>query len=134
MSDAINDRLEVAWAAGFYDGEGSVSCTSNNGNQYARVQLSVGQKNEADGTPAETLVRFMAAVKKGKIYKKTSAVKELDMRQFGVHKRRDVESVLLLLWPFLSTTKKLQTENAFRLLDIGIKKHNLKPRRRNGSF
>ncbi len=125
---------ELAWAAGFYDGEGSISCTSNNGNPHTRVQLAIGQKNDLDGSIAEVLCRFLNAVGVGKIYKKTRSDKEINQHQYLAAKRFDVELVLNKLWPFLSTVKKNQARLAFALLDNGIRIFNLKKRGNNENF
>ena len=62
-----NKELELAWAAGFFDGEG---CTciwkGNTGFNNRRVQVQIHQSS-ADGTP-EVLKRFLEAVEVGKIY------------------------------------------------------------------
>ncbi|HDZ25207.1 hypothetical protein LCGC14_1276570 [marine sediment metagenome] len=126
--------IELAWSAGFYDGEGSISCTTNNGNPFTRVQLSIGQKNDPNGQPAETLQRFLNAVGVGKIYRKTAKGKEKNQHQYTICKRKNVEIVLQLLWPYLSTQKRKQAQRAFRLLDSGIKDFNLSEREKNENF
>ena len=128
------NKIELAWAAGFYDGEGSVSCTANNGNPYTRVQMSIGQKNDAEGNVCETLRRFLTAVGIGKIYAKSVTGKEINMSQYQVCRRIEVESVLLALWPYISEVKKVQAKAAFRLLDSGIKQFKLKARTHNENF
>jgi hypothetical protein len=55
--DVFPSIADLAWAGGFYDGEGSICCTSNNGRPHSKIQLSLGQKND-DGQIAETLSRF----------------------------------------------------------------------------
>jgi hypothetical protein len=114
--------IELAWAAGFYDGEGSVSCTSNNGNPYTRIQLSIGQKDRHDGSISESLIRFINAVGVGKIYRKTKTGKEINQHQYLVCKKSDVEFVLSILWPYISETKRNQAERAIALLSSGIER------------
>lgn len=55
---------ELAWAAGFYDGEGSTSVATvkqSSGKTYRYIKMSVSQNER------EPLERFMAAVGEGKI-------------------------------------------------------------------
>lgn len=113
--DDDTNKLDLAWAAGFYDGEGSVSCTSNNGKPFTRVQLSIGQKNDGEEI-AEVLLRFQRAVGLGNIYRKTAAIREIDQHQFLISKFQDVKDCLRLLWPYLSTIKKHQAIRASNLL------------------
>lgn len=119
-------EIELAWAAGFYDGEGSVSCTSNNGNPNTRIQLSIGQKNHSDGTIAKVLTRFMNAVRTGKIYKKTRIGKEINQHQYLISKESDVFVVLEKLWPYISEQKKDQATKAMLSLSEGKKQLLLK--------
>ena len=115
------DEIEVAWAAGFYDGEGSTCCCANNGNPFTRIQFSIGQK-DYNGKIADTLLRFKEVVKCGYIYRKTRIGKEINQHQFFICKPKDVEKVLRLLWKYLSKSKREQANKAFNLYDEGIKK------------
>lgn len=99
----MNTETELAWAAGFFDGEGtSTSC--RNKNQAAYPRLHVHQKDR------RTLDRFHAAI---------------GFRGSVGHRRSDGcyawqascnlgRSVMMLLWPYLSEAKK---EQWFRVLD-----------------
>lgn len=106
--DTDTNKLELVWAAGFYDGEGSVSCTANNGKPMSRVQLSIGQREDAEGVPAATLERFMAAVGCGKIYVKSRRGHDIHQHQYIVSSRELVFDVCNKLWPYISEVKKLQ--------------------------
>ena len=108
----VND---LPWAAGFFDGEGSVCCTTNNGVAFSRVQLSIGQK-DFNGGIADTLLRFQKAVGCGHIYVKTKGEKESNQHQFIISKNQDVRKVIDLLWNELSEAKKQQATRAFQLL------------------
>jgi len=114
----MNRKQKLAWAAGFYDGEGSSSCGSNNGNPHSRIQLSIGQKNDGDEI-AETLIKFQKAVKIGNIYKKVRIGKEINQHQYLISKEADVKCVLKLLWPYISSKKKNQARRALKLLKNG---------------
>lgn len=113
--DTDKDKLEdIAWAAGFYDGEGSMSCTSNNGKVHARLQLSIGQK-DFDNRIADTLLRFQRIVNCGHIYVKTLKGRETNQHQFGVFKALDIIKIIYLLSKHLSLSKRLQARRAFLL-------------------
>ena len=114
-----NDDLELAWAAGFYDGEGSLCCTSNNGNIDTRVQLSIGQK-DYNGEISDTLLRFQNAVGLGTIYVKSRREgHDIHQHQYLVCKKADVKIVINLLWPYLSQAKKDQANIALIRLEKG---------------
>lgn len=114
----IINKENIAWAAGFYDGEGSVSCRSNNGNPHTLLQLSIGQKNDGNEI-AETLKKFKSIVGCGHIYRKTRIGIEINQHQFFVSKQLDVIKVINLLWPYLSITKKNQANKAWFLFKRG---------------
>jgi len=93
---------ELAWAAGFFDGEGCTSVLKASRDRYAYMRLSVSQKYP------EVLERFKAALGHGSIYKsKTRSVYSLD-----VYKNERVIDVLNQLWPYLSERKKQQALDA----------------------
>lgn len=117
------DAVELAWAAGFFDGEGSTCCTTNNGRKHNRIQLSIGQKNQ-DGNIADTLVRFQSAVGGcGHIYQKNKhRGPDYDQHQFLVTRRNDVLACLRLLWPYLSLPKRGQAATAIALFNAATGK------------
>jgi len=118
--DTDINAVGISWAAGFYDGEGSVSCGNNNGNPDTRIQLSIGQK-DYNGHIADTLEKFKAIVKCGHIYQKVKTGKEINQHQFLASKASDVYHIITLLWYHLSTSKKEQAKNALFKLSKGQK-------------
>jgi hypothetical protein len=101
---ALN-REELAWAAGFFDGEGSTSLYFSHGHPYLR--LSIPQTDE------RLLIRFQAAVgglgivgppRRPKGYKAHWKT----IWKYSVRKQADVYTILDLLWPYLSEPKKDQ--------------------------
>ena len=104
----MNDYTELAWAAGFFDGEGCTSVLKTARDKYAYVRLSTSQKYP------EVLERFQRAVGHGSIYKaKTREIYSLD-----VYKNERVMDVLNRLWPFLSERKKQQALDAITRVEI----------------
>ena len=96
-------NLELAWAAGFFDGEGSTSLLKAQRDKYSYIRMSVSQKNP------DCLHRFKNAVGKGKIYKSNTR----DVHSWDCYKHDEVLEVLNKLWPFLSEQKKEQAIKRF---------------------
>jgi hypothetical protein len=93
---------ELAWAAGFFDGEGS-TCLCNNS---LRLQVS---QNEL-----EPLERFRVAVGVGKINRRwrTNGFKDRWNYMYWVG-GANAKTALDLLWPYLSSIKRRQALKAF---------------------
>lgn len=109
---------EVAWAAGFFDGEGSASCAAygqprKDGTRHYRIVLSVSQCG-AGPAPAE-LVRFQKVVGVGSIYGPLHRhANWKPMWQWQATSRDDIENTIDQLWPWLCSTKREQIEAACR--------------------
>ena len=104
---------ELAWAAGFFDGEG-----------YAGVERQKGTKKHHDfrylvlvvsQVEREPLERFMTAVGVGHIYG-PYARKKITHRPTSRWTARNFQAraAVKLLWPYLSTPKKRQIQRAVR--------------------
>lgn len=90
---------ELAWAAGFFDGEGT-TCKTKESYRSGSIatRFSVPQK----GTVC--LTRFQKALGGlGKIYPRTCRVS-----LFAIARLEDVDKALTLLWPYLSEPKREQ--------------------------
>ena len=96
--------FELAWCAGFFDGEGTTSFLRKG--TWIGPRVSVAQNSEA------TLERFRQAVGIGKIYAHTTRP---GMYQWTCQRKEDVNTVLNMLWPFLSEQKK---EQAIKVYDM----------------
>lgn len=109
--------IELAWAAGFFDGEGSTSYRpARELTRPGRVVMSLGQRE------ITTLERFIKAVDYGKVNGPYSAgtkgQKDPKPRyRWGCQNTRSTRAVLTKLWPYLSEPKKEQAREAF--LKIG---------------
>lgn len=108
----------LAWAAGFFDGEGAFTCTVNGGTQRSvkdypgtpRFQAQIGQSYSP-----ETLWRFRAAVGVGNVTGPYGSTLERMGRyrwQYAVTKFEDAQQVVCSLWPWLSTPKRQQAADA----------------------
>lgn len=93
--------IEHAWAAGFFDGEGTTGYCP----KAKSTRLQISQKDPA------LLYRFARAVGVGKVcgpYRNGKG----EVYQFRVSRRSDVVSVMTKLWPYLGDQKKDQARAA----------------------
>lgn len=92
-------REELAWSAGFYDGEGNSGLTTQG---YPRI--SIGQIERT------TLDRFRTATNVGTIYGPYARSREEwnDIYMYIAKGFQEVQAVAVMLWPFLSEPKRAQ--------------------------
>jgi hypothetical protein len=109
-------REELAWAAGFFDGEGSVSkyTTRRGDKEYTYLQMNCPQVER------EVLDRFLAAVGVGVVYGPYGFQKYAPPGSvwkphwmWNARGFEQVQQVIATLWPWLGTVKR---EQARRLL------------------
>lgn len=93
-------KLNLAWAAGLFDGEG---CTKVD-RRWGTPSVTLSQSGER---VPEVLVRFRDAVGRGSIYGPYKT-KKRPMWIWQCAKRADREFVMKQLWPWLGTTKREQ--------------------------
>jgi hypothetical protein len=100
-------QLELAWAAGFFDGEGSTS-PHRDKTGYCIVQMSIGQVER------EPLDRFMKVVG-GKIYGPRAHKNRFGSRPQYRWKADGIgaRAILGLLWPYLTEVKRSQAAAVF---------------------
>lgn len=110
------NREALAWAAGFFDGEGSTTLQNANSTRprdYLTPQLTISQH----GSP-ECLVRFQAAVGGlGKLRGPDTYPQQgyTGQRWTWAARRHDnAQAVLACLWPWLSGPKREQALRVFR--------------------
>lgn len=110
-----HDALELAWAAGLYDSEGSTFAYRMR-TKYPRkgLRVAVGQHHNP-----EVLHRFRLAVGLGLVYggpglKKNGEPRKYPHQYCYVAHGPSAHVVLQLLWPYLSTPKKDQAKRAYR--------------------
>lgn len=97
---------ELAWAAGFYDGEGSTSVDT----KTKSLQLNVGQAERT------TLERFAAAVGAGQVYETMRDPGSLYFHWACTSASKQVV-VIEKLWPYLSGPKKAQVQRCHAKLE-----------------
>src|SRR5438477_4256644 len=112
------DDTEHAWAAGFFDGEGSVGV---GGGSYRQPSMEIPQSS-AQGIP-DSLLHFQKVVGVGSITgphpPRNPWARPPSYRwELGGH--RTVETVAGLLWPWLGSVKRSQIEWAISLVHEGL--------------
>jgi hypothetical protein len=100
--------VDLAWAAGFYDGEGSfgIYVYERDGYSHRHTRLTVGQSGDC-----RTLERFRDAVGVGKIvgpYKFKHYPGSKPHYTYKVQRYTDAIAVLKKLWPYMSEPKREQ--------------------------
>jgi hypothetical protein len=110
MADKTFTETELAWAAGFFDGEGCTTHRRSNKEALPYPTLNVSQNNP------QTLKRFQDAVCQiGAIYPANhrSGKYSKPMFSFSVSSFEKVQFVISLLWKFLSEQKRGQATRVF---------------------
>ncbi|HUG55813.1 MAG TPA: hypothetical protein VMJ92_01945 [Candidatus Limnocylindrales bacterium] len=96
--------MELAWAAGFFDGEGWVGAVVQAGRRTAQPVARINQAG--DGAPPEALLRFQRAVGVGRIGGPASLPGRRDLYRWSVSSRGDVRSLADLIGAFLCGRKR----------------------------
>lgn len=105
------DRCELAWAAGFFDGEGWANAVRQTGRRTRQPQARVNQA-DPNGVP-RALLRFQAALGGlGRIGGPHRQEKRIDLYRWDVSSRSDVARLQELVAPWLGTVKLAQLATA----------------------
>lgn len=100
----------MAWAAGFFDGEGYIGLQLSHGGNAQNVRMSVYQ------TSLQPIERFHKAVwGLGKLVKprnNKSFLQKKTMYEWRSGRYEEVQAVVALLWSFLSEPKRQQARKA----------------------
>lgn len=109
------DEELLAWAAGFFDGEGSTIARNHSRRpHYKQLVVSVPQSGR-DATPPDVLVRFRTAVLGMGEIVEPNAEHVWVWRSRG---RVDGELTLALLWPYLGAVKRAQAVAALEGVEL----------------
>lgn len=97
--------MEIAWAAGFYDGEGTTCCVSGDYDRKS-LHLTIGQVNR------DNLMRFQKAV--GGLGRIHNPMKREGRKPFSKFAAYGAEAHLIIqrLWPYLGAEKRAQSISA----------------------
>src|SRR5687768_6141703 len=112
MGSRVIDIQEVAWAAGFFDGEGCTTRSSHRNGVSRPPNLTVTQVDR------RSLERFQAAVAGMGVIR--AVRRRADPRQRDQHvwvttNWIQIQAVIALLWKFLGPRKREQAHWAFRV-------------------
>jgi len=110
------DEHELAWAAGFFDGDGWAALARQKGRRTGQPQARINQSG-LDGVP-EVLVRFRDAVGVGRIGGPKIEDRREPLYWWVASSRGDVTRTGELIGPWLSTQKRAQFETA-----VGLRLH-----------
>lgn len=106
----MSDELELAWAAGLFDGEGHTGFSRPAQGWRGRIQIDVSQCDP------EVLHRFAAAVGMGTVTGPYSNGRFRPAWKYRAQGEAAVR-IMRLLWPYLSTAKREQATAAAALFD-----------------
>ena len=111
------DRTELAWAAGFWDGEGSAWLAQPEGRRTAQPYARINQASSV-GIP-EVLVRFREIVGVGRISGPDMKDGREPLFRWVVSSRPDVERLAELVSPWLGDVKRRQLADVIGPLASG---------------
>jgi hypothetical protein len=101
------DRLELAWAAGFWDGEGSAWLTRAEGRLKWQPQARINQADQG-GMP-DVLIRFHRAVgHRGTLHGPERSPGKRDLYRWSASSRPEIIDVARLIGPWLGHVKLAQ--------------------------
>jgi hypothetical protein len=116
-------ETESAWAAGFFDGEGTagVAGSSHGGHGYRQPSMEIPQSSNR-GIP-DSLLRFQLAVGAGSItgpHPPRNPWARIPSYRWELGGHRKVETVAGILWPWLGSVKRSQIEWALSIVHAGL--------------
>ena len=104
------DTHELAWAAGLFDGEGTIGVRrSGKQARLRRIAMAIGM------THRPAVQRFCSAVRIGKVYDGRIASSRSNAKPvhlWAVYNHEHTQYVVALLWNYLSPEKKEQAKAA----------------------
>ncbi len=106
----VRKRLELAWAAGFFDGEGWAGATGPRRRRTKQPHAQINQ-SDPDGVP-EVLLRFRQAVGVGRIGGPALEAGKLPRYWWVASSRNDVERTYELLQSCLGELKRAEFRRA----------------------
>lgn len=107
----IINRENLAWAGGFFDGEGSITwqyyVKNKDGTKYKYPKICISQSGSS-----ELLEKFKTITNAGGIYEARfkHATAKLPRYSYCVNGFEKVQYVVALLWGFIGSSKKAQAK------------------------
>lgn len=112
------ERTELAWAAGFWDGEGSAYLVRQEGRRTAQPHARINQSSTT-GMP-EVLVRFEAALGFGSLQGPDLMEGREPLYRWVVSSRALVEAILERLEPWLGQVKRHQLQTVLGAPSVSL--------------
>lgn len=115
--------VALAWAAGFFDGEGTVSISARKGGRpaYRSISMEIPQSS-ANGTP-EALDRFRSIVGRGSVtgpHEPRSPWSKLPSYRWEAGGHFNVEAVAAQIWPWLGAERRNRIDWALGRVHEGL--------------
>ena len=104
-------ETEIAWAAGFFDGEGCITHGRRHADGSVPLRLAL---NQVDRRPLDRFAQILGGSVKGPYTLKGKNVTKNASPYYALE-YHNAEEVLILLWPYLSDPKREQAERVRRL-------------------
>lgn len=116
------DERELAWAAGFFDGEGCIYSGITRYSKEGKLHYSPQVTISIDQIHPAVLVRFQRIVGRGKVYgpykPPSSGKNDSPMWSYRLGKYDDCLEVMMKIRPFLGEIKRRQSYRAFKRADL----------------
>ncbi len=112
----VLNREELAWAAGFFDGEGSTSLRCKNRGRARKADYIMPMLSISQHYSPECLLRFREAVggfgTMNGPYRYANSP-NADRWTWAARRHEEAQAVIVRLWPWLSSPKRKQAVAAF---------------------
>lgn len=105
-TDEIVGKLELAWAAGFFDGEGG-TYVQHNARTRLYLKLIVGQKHRA---PLDRMRKAFGGI--GNVTQRGQG-----LYTYQITRQEDVHLALEMMWPYLCDVKREQANAAIDVVN-----------------
>lgn len=112
IKNNMQTAIDLAWAAGFYDGEGCTMSFRIKHHRYTRTIIS--QKD------TEVLIKFKNIVGCGKIYTRT----DRQLSYWQTCNEKDARKVIEMIYPYLGSIKQCQANKAINNSTWHDRTHN----------
>lgn len=108
-------NIDIAWAAGLFEGEGCITCLKPDGgrNPYARISLELGS------TDLDVVERFASIVGVGNVVKRATKQRDhhKDLWRWSIGSKNGVLHVLDLLRPHLGSRRSKASDDAIAYIN-----------------
>lgn len=111
------DREQLAWCAGFFDGEGNVCATTNKRDGRIQIRSQIGQCDRRVLDRMASIIGFGNVT--GPYWQKHDGLMGGYRRRgkfyLSFNRFEHIQALVACLWPWLSQVKRAQAKKAMRL-------------------